>query len=222
MGKLIDRDRRDRARADRRNRQAAILEKARTALLSQQPGELTLEALDRAAGLRQGAASMYFGSLEGLVFRLLRDEISSWLQRLESLLRDGPATLPPLGLAEALATTLQERPLLSRLLAALPALADRRSAEMDQILDLETWRLERFREAGSLVESRCPDLQAGGGVVILRRAVLLAAALEPLLNPPSGLLLAINDANLAPLYPPPGEELRVLLAAILADMSRTT
>ena len=222
MGKLIDRERRKRARADRRNRQAAILEKARTALLSQQPGELTLEALDRAAGLRQGAASMYFGSLEGLVFRLLREEISSWLERLETLLQDAPATLASSDLAEALATTLQERPLLSRLLAALPSMADRRSAEMDQILDLETWRLERFREAGSVVESRCSDLPAGGGVVVLRRALFLAVALEPLLNPPSGLLLAVHDAGLAPLYPSAGEELRVLLAAILADMSHRT
>jgi len=220
VGKLIDSQRRDRARTSRTERQAAILQSARKALLSQPPGELSLEALDRAAGLRQGAASMYFGSLEGLVFRLLREEIASWLDRIESLLREEPELFTPAGLAALLARTLARRHLLCRLLAALPTMADRRTVEMDQTLDLETWRLARLRETGSLLESRCPELEAGGGLVILRRAILLAGALEPLFNPPSGLLLAMNDPALSSLYPDAKEELRALLTTILADMCR--
>jgi len=220
MGKLIDRQRRERARTDRLNRQSAILEGARKAVLSQPPGELTLEALDRAAGLRQGAASMYFGSLEGLIFRLLREETSAWLDELESRLQAGPARLSPTDLAGLLTETLKERRLLCRLVAVLASMADRRTTEMDRILDLETWRLARFQEAGSLAESRCPGLHPGDGLVILRRTMLLAGALEPLFNPPSGLLLAMNDRTLSPLYPDPEEELRTLLSSILGAMCR--
>ncbi len=220
MGKLIDQRRRDRARTDRLNRQSAILEGARKAVLSQPPGELTLEALDRAAGLRQGAASMYFGSMEGLIFRLLREETSAWLDGLESRLQAGPAKLSPADLAGLLTDTLKERHLLCRLVAVLPSMADRRTTEMDRILDLETWRLARFQEAGALVESRCPALDPGSGLVVLRRTMLLAGAMEPLFHPPSGLLLAMNDRTLSSLYPDPARELRTLLSSILGAMCR--
>jgi len=86
---------------------------------------------------------------------------------------------------------------------------------MDRLLDMESWRLERFRETGARLEARHPFLGPGDGAVLLRRAALLATAVEPLLNPPSGLLLAMNDPELAPLYPDPREELRALLAATL-------
>lgn len=222
MGKLIDRKRKEKARTDRPAHQAAILEGARKELLSQSPGVLTLEGLDRAAGLRQGSASMYFGSLESLIIRLLREETSSWLDRIESVVSEGPENLLPSDLAGLLATTLQQRPLLCRLLAALPVMADRSTVEMDRILDLETRRLRGFRKTGALLEARCQDLKAGGGLVVLRRAALLAGAIEPLVNPPPCLLLAMSDQNLAPLYPDAGEELSTLLAAILAAMGRAS
>ncbi len=198
-------------------RRAAILEAARTALLSRPPAELTLESLDRAAGLRQGAASMYFGSLEGLVAVLFEAELGDWLGTVEELAAKEDATRRPETLAELLADTLCDRPLLCRLLASLPSLAARRTAEMDRLLDMENRRLARFREAGAFLEARWPFLGPGGGAVALRRATTLATAVEPLLNPPSGLLLAMNDPELAILHPDPREELRELLAAALAN-----
>jgi len=221
MGKLIDQDRRRHAAADRRRRQTAILAAARTALLSQPPGELNLEALDRAAGLRQGAASMYFGSLEGLVLHLLKEETDAWLGSLEDTLREERAPIPPEHLAALLANALGHRPLLCRLLAALPAMADRRTVEMDRILDLELWRLGRLRETGHLLESLVTGLEPDDGAVLLRRAMLLAVAVEPFLNPPSGLLLAMQDEALSPLYPDAKEELRTLLASVVAAMLRS-
>ena len=218
MGKLIDRKRREQIKQDRASDRTAILEAARKAFLSQSLGELTLEALDRTAKVRQGTASIHFGSLEGLVFRLLREETSSWLGHLEIQIQGAPERLPPTDLAELLAASLRDRPLLCRLLALLPAMADRHTVEMNQILDLETWRLQRFEETGALVESRCPELGTGGGFVILRRAVLLAGALEPLVNPPSGLLLAMNNEALSSLYPDAGEELQTLLTAVISGL----
>lgn len=215
MGKLIDRKRREQAKTDRPANKAAILESARKALLSQPPGELTLDMLDRIAGLRQGSASIFFGSLEGLTFRLLREETSSWLDSIGSAIKETPEPLSPGDLARLLATTLQKRPLFCRLIAAMPAMADRRTVEMDHVLELETMRLQRFQETGSFVEIHCPDLKPGDGLVILRRTVLLAAAVEPLVNPPSGLFLAMNDERLSALYPNAGEELSTLLQAIL-------
>ena len=221
MGKLIDRKRLKQLKTDRSSHKAAILEAARKALLSQSTGELTLEALDRMAKVRQGTASVFFGSMEELIFRLIREEQSSWLDRLESRIQGGPQTLSATELALLLTSTLLERPLLCRLLSVLSAMADRHTVEMAQILDLETWRLQRFRETGALVEVRCPDVGTGGGLVILRRAVLLAGALEPLVNPPSGFLLAMNDEALSPLYPDAGEELQALLTAVISGLRLT-
>lgn len=218
MGKLIDRKRREQAKTDRPTHKAAILEAARKALLTQPPGELTLEMLDRIAGLRQGSASIFYGSLEGLIIRMLREEMSSWLDQLGSILQQGPEALSPSDLARLLATTLHERPLFCRLLAALPAMADRRTVEMDQVLELEKVRLQQFEKTGPLIEARCPDFKTGSAMVILRRAVLLAGALEPLVNPPSGLLLSMNDESLSPLYPDSKEELCTLLEAVLSAM----
>lgn len=222
MGKLIDHKRREKAKTDRPAHRAAILERARKALLTQPPGELTLDMLDRSAGLRQGSASIYFGSLEGLIIRLLREETSSWLGQLVSVIQQDPREPSPTDLAGLLATSLHERPLFCRLLAALPAMADRRTVEMDQILDLEKGRLQQFEQAGTLIDSRCPALEPGSGLVILRRAVLLAGALEPLVNPPSGLLLAMNDETLSPLYPDAEKELQTLLVAILSSPTLTS
>ena len=217
MGNLIHRKDRKQEEKDRSTRRTAILDGARRAILTQPKGELTLETLDRAAAVRQGTASMFFGSIEGVVFRLLREEISSWLQGLDSSLQVEEGRLSPAGLAELLATGLLERPLLCRLLALLSMMADRHSMEMALMQELETWRLRRLEEAGVLVEYRCPDLPNGGGLVILRRAILLVGALEPLINPPSALLLSMKEERLAPLYPDAGEELRTLLTAILSN-----
>jgi len=217
MGKLIHRKDRKQEDKDRLARRASILSGARKAILSQPKGELTLETLDRAAAVRLGTASMFFGSIEGVVFRLLREEISSWLEALTSDLQEAADRMSPADLSGLLATGLLDRPLLCRLLALLSMMADRHSMEMALMQELETWRLHRLEEAGVLVESRCSDLPNGGGLVILRRAILLAGALEPLINPPSALLLAMKEERLAPLYPDAGEELRALLTAILSN-----
>jgi hypothetical protein len=217
MGNLIHRKDRKQEEKDRSTRRTAILDGARRAILTQPKGELTLETLDRAAGERQGTASMFFGSIEGVVFRLLREEISTWIEELMSRLHEGTDQILPADLASLLTSGLLERPLLCRLLALLSLMADRHSMEMALMQDLETWRLRRLEEAGDLIESRCSDLPAGGGLVILRRAILLAGALESLINPPSALLLSMKEERLAPLYPDAGEELRTLLTAILSN-----
>jgi len=222
MGKLVDRKRREQLKRDRSSNRAVILEAARKAFLSQSLGGLTLEAIDRAAKVRQGTASVHFGSLEGLTFRLLREETSSWLDELEAQIQGAPERLPPTDLTEILAVGLRKRHLFCRLLSVLPAMADRHSVEMNQVLDLETWRLRRFEVTGALVESHCPELGPGGGLVILRRAFLLAGAVEPLVNPPSGLLLAMNNEALSSLYPDAGEELDTLLAAIVSNLPLTS
>lgn len=219
MGKLIKGRGRERAKSTRMAREAAIIEGARKAVLSQPPAELSFNSVDRAAGLRQGTSSLVFGSLEKLIFRLLRGEIISWLDRLESLLKEGPSDISPPELGRRLASTLRGSPLFCRLLAVLPVIVGRHKVEMDQVLDLETWRFEQFERVGTLLESRCTALESGGGLLLLRRASLLAGALEPLINPPTGILLAMGEESLSPLYPDPWEELETLLAAILSGSS---
>ncbi|MEN8163214.1 MAG: hypothetical protein ABFS37_03715 [Acidobacteriota bacterium] len=222
MGKLINRERLAQLKTDRSSDRAAVLEAARKAFLSHSLGELTPEAIDRMAKVRQGTASIHFGSLEGLTFHLLREEITSWLDGLGAQVQGGRDSIPPADLAKLLAAELLQRPLLCRLHSMLPVMADRRTAEMGQVLALETWRLQRFEEIGALMDSHCPTLGSGGGFVILRRAYLLAGAVESLITPPSGLLLAMNNEALAALYPDAGEELETLLTAVLSGLPLTS
>ena len=161
---------------------------------------------------------MFFGSLEGVAFRLLKDELSSWLDGLSNDLQEWAPELPPAEIARQLASSLVERELLCRLLALLTFMADRHSLELGLLRELEVWRLRRLEEAGALLESRCKELAEGGGLAILRRALLLAGALEPRMNPPSGLLLVMSEEKFAALYPDAGEELRDLLEVILLSM----
>ena len=218
MGKLMHRKDRKQEAADRLARRAALLETARSVILSQPKAELSLESVDRAAGQRTGSASMFFGSLEGIVFRILREELSSWSEDLSRSLQEGDSLLSPEEMADLLASDLVERALLCRLLALLPFLADHHSLELGLLRELETWRLRLLEEMGPLVESRCRNLNEGGGLVILRRALLLASALETRMNPPSGLLLIMMDENFSALYPDAAEELCILVEASLTAM----
>lgn len=216
MGKLIDQNRRKRASREREGHRTAVIEGARKAFLTQPPDELTMESIDRTAKMLQGTASVHFGSLENLVIHLLREELEDWIQFLGNRVRESEPAIAAGDLAKILASSFPERQLLCRLLAIVPAMASRRTVDMGSLFDHETWRLRRFEEAGALLESRCSDLGPGDGPVLLRRAVHLAAGLEPLITRPTGFMLAMNDQDLAALYPEAEEELLTVLAAILA------
>lgn len=216
MAGLLDPERRKKARRERGERKQRLLQAARQSILSRPYTELTLESLDRSAGLREGAASMYFGSLEGLVLRLLRDELEDWLAAVENGLRTAEEEgrhLPEL--ADLLATTLSGRRLLRRLLALLPLALDRRTVEMDGVHDMELWRFGRLTEAGQALVRSYRGLTPVEARDLLRRALVLAAAVEPLAQPPSGMALASSDPDLAPLYPDSETELRMLLHALV-------
>lgn len=215
MAGLLDPERRRKARRERGERKQRLLQAARQSILSRPYTELTLESLDRSAGLREGAASMYFGSLEGLVLRLLRDELEDWLAGVEAEVRKAEEGRQFPELAELLATSLAGRRLLRRLLALLPLALDRRTVEMDGVHDVELWRLGRLTEAGELLARRYPALPPAEARDLLRRALVLSAAVEPLAQPPSGMALAISDPDLAPLYPDSDTELRILLRALV-------
>ncbi len=217
MAGLLDQDRRRRAKNERSERQLRLLEAARKALLSRPYTELELDSLDRAAGLRQGAASMYFGSLEGVVIRLLREELDDWLNDLEQRLGALTGSIRTEEAAELTADTLVGRRLLRKILAVLPVALERRTVEMGLVQDLERWRLERLSHTADALADRCATLTPEAALTLLRRACLLVAAVEPLANPPSGMAIASNDPDLVPLYPDSETELqRLLLASVAA------
>ncbi len=216
MAGLLNQDRRRRAKDERAERQRRLLEAAQKAVLSRPYTELELDSLDRSAGLRQGAASMYFGSLEGVVIRMFREELGDWLNKLEERLSALTEPIQVNAAAELIADTLRGRLLLRRIIAVLPVALERRTVEMDLVLDLERWRLERLSRAAAVLARSCTTLTLEAALTLLRRACLLAAAVEPLANPPSGMALATNDLDLARLYPESEAELRDLLMGAAA------
>ncbi len=215
MAGLLDPRRRQRAREERGERKRRLLDAARRSILSRPYAELTLESLDRAAGLREGAASMYFGSLEGLVLHLLRNELEGWLAAVEAGVAEVDEPQPPSRLADLLAATLGHRRLLRRLHALLPLALDRRTVEMDRVHEVEMWRLERLTRTAEMLAEKTQGLTAAGARDLLRRALELTTAVERLAQPPSGMAVACADPDLKPLYPDSETELGMLLQLLV-------
>ena len=62
MGRLIDRTRRARAKNAKKDRMAAIRKEGRQSFAKMPYVEITLDSVGRRAGVKNGIASMYFGS----------------------------------------------------------------------------------------------------------------------------------------------------------------
>ena len=84
MGKLIDPERRERARRQRIERKKKILEVARTTFSKLPFAEVTLDSIGQAADVDRGVASMYYRTKEELFLLLLREELAEWYSALEA------------------------------------------------------------------------------------------------------------------------------------------
>ena len=128
MGRLIDPEKRDRAKAKRVARKARILEVARS-IFSRLPFvEVTLDSIGQRANVDRGVASMYFRSKEELFLRLLREELTDWYAALEAEFENADAPVSQPVLTELLATSLNGRPELTRFLSLEAVVLDGQQA----------------------------------------------------------------------------------------------
>ena len=159
MGRLIDPEKRDRAKRQRVERKARILNVARS-IFSRLPFvEVTLDNIGQRADVDRGVASMYFRSKEELFLRVLREELGDWYSALEAELDRGDVDLSHQDLAGLLATSLAGRPELTRFLS-LEAVVLEQNLDAMEVFRLQRWRRDRMGEIAAILERNVDGLEA--------------------------------------------------------------
>jgi AcrR family transcriptional regulator len=206
MGRLINRERRKRAKLAKAERMEAIRREAVRSFLKHSFVEVDLDAIGRRAGVKKGVASMYFGSREELFIEILRTELDDWFSALEHALETGPIRLTTVRLARTLAGSMADRTLLCRLLALAPVALEQ-NMEIIEAYRLHRWQLERMTEVGGALERRCTRLGDGDGVRLLHRLLLLVAGIQPYADPRGSLAVNLLDPDFEALRVDMAEEI---------------
>lgn len=194
MGRLIDPEKRDRAKQQRVERKARILEVARS-IFSRLPFvEVTLDSIGQRANVDRGVASMYFRGKEELFLRVLREELDDWYSALEAEIDRTDDPLSELDLAELLATSLAGRPELTRFLS-LEAVVFEQNLDAMEVFHLQRWRRDRMESIGAILEKRVDGLGEGDAMRLLHRVQLLTAALRPAADPQGAASYEVGDPD---------------------------
>ncbi len=194
MGRLINRNRRKRAKEAKAVRMVDIRREALRSFVKLPYVEVTLDAIGRRAGVKKGVASMYFGSREELFLELMRIELGEWFDAVQKSLEAHPARLTPVKMARILATSLAERPVLCRFLALAPV-AFEQNMDIIESFRLHRWQLERMTELGRALEKRSQALEDGQGVRLLHRVLLFVAGIQPYADPRGSLSVNLLDPD---------------------------
>jgi len=175
-------------------RREAILDVAR-ALGAAQPFEaVTMHDVARKAGLAKGTLYLYFATKEELFLGLVERELWAWFDALDARLETAPKDAE--WLARHLASSVSERPLLTRLLAVLHALIER---------NIDARAARRFKtELGARLErtgARLDELAGWGrrGAELLLTLHALIVGLRQMADPPPVIAHVLKSPALAPL-----------------------
>ena len=194
MGKLIDRDKRERAKKQRAVRKRRILTEARSTFARLPFVEVTLDQVGQRADVDRGVTSMYFGSVAELFLAVLKEELESWYDALTDELARCGGGLGQRDLARMLARSIVERGLLARLFS-LTAVVLEQNLEPVEVYRFQRWRHDRMSTVGTAME-RAGGLGSGDGFRLLYRAQLLTAGLEPASNPRGSAAFDRDDPDL--------------------------
>ena len=196
MGRLIDSERRARARQAKQERMLDIREEAIRSFVKLPYAEVTLDAIGQRAGVKKGVASMYFGSKEELFLLLLREQLAAWYDELEEGLRISPETLSGAETVRLVGGTLAARPLLARLLS-LAAIVLEQNMEIIEAYRFQLWQRERMDRLGTELERRSRALAKGQGLRVLHLTQLAAGAFHPFAEPRGSLAVNLHDPDVA-------------------------
>ena len=212
MGRLIDPERRKRARLQRVARKKKILAVARSTFSKLPYVEVTLDSIGQAADVDRGVASMYYRTKEELFLILLREELAGGDSALEKEgdRADGPMSASEI--AELLAGTLSERNELTRFLS-FEALVLEQNLDAMEAFRFKHWRRDRMEAIGAILEESVDGLDEGTGIRLLHRAQLLTAALKPVADPRGVASYEVGDPDFAAFAIDFENELRSMLLA---------
>jgi TetR/AcrR family transcriptional regulator len=216
MGRLIDPEKRARAKSKRTERKARILKVARSIFSRLPYVEVTLDSIGQAADVDRGVTSMYFRSKEELFLRLHREELAEWYGAIEAELESTDGPLSDSELAELLATGLAGRPQLTRFLSLEAVVLEQNLDAMD-VFHLQRWRRDRMASVGAILEQKVDALEVEEAIRLLHRVQLLTAALQPAANPKGAASYEAGDPDFAVFEIDFESELKRFVVAMLKD-----
>jgi AcrR family transcriptional regulator len=188
MGKLIDPNRTRLARQAREERAKKILKAAEGSFVRFPYSEITLDTIGQQAGVKQGQATLAFRSREELFMTVIRSRMTEWYDALETSLRGADDPLSREEVADLVASSLAERPDLTRLLGPLHMAFELHEDGM-QVHEFYQWQRNRLVELADLLASRTSGVHRWDGFDALYRSQLIAAAVHPLSRPVGNLAI---------------------------------
>jgi AcrR family transcriptional regulator len=216
MGRLIDRERRARAKEAKQQRMKDIREEAVRSFVKLPYVEITLDALGRRAGVKKGVASMYFGTKEELFLELLRDELDAWYQELERALGAQRAGVSDARMARLVSTTLADRPVLCRFLSLAPVVLEQ-NMEIMAADRYQRWQRDRMSTVGGELEQRSRGMKQGQGLRLLHLVQLMAAAFHGYSDPRGSLAFNLHDPDFADFRIDLEQEIAAPVRRLLSD-----
>jgi len=216
MGRLIDPDKRARAKSLRIEKKARILSEARKTFSKLPFVEVTLDSIGQRADVDRGVASMFFRSKEELFLRVLREELDDWFSALETELDRVESGLSQSELAELLARSLSGRPELRRFLS-FEAVVMEQNLDAMEAFRFQHWRRDRMIAVGEGFDRRVDGLEEGGGIRLLHRVQLLTSALQPAADPKGAATYEVGDPDFAVFKIDFETELKRFVAAMLKE-----
>ena len=188
MGKLIDPNRTRLARQARQERARKILQAAEQSFIRFPYSQISLDTLGQQAGVKQGQATLAYRSREELFMTVILVRMKEWYQGLETSLRSSNDPLSREEAADLVASSLAERPDLTRLLGPLHMSFELHEDGM-QVHEFYRWQRERLLELAGLVAERTPGIHQWNAFDAIYRAQLIAAAVHPVSRPVGNLAI---------------------------------
>lgn len=182
MGKLIDPNRTRLARQAREERAKKILDAADSAFVRFPYSQISLDTLGQQAGVKQGQATLAFRSREELFMTVILTRMKEWYDSLENRFRSLTDPLSREEAAALVASSLAERPELTRLLGPLHMSFEMHEDGM-QVHQFYHWQRERLLELADLMADRTPGIHRWHAFDAIYRAQLIAAAVHPVSRP---------------------------------------
>ena len=216
MGKLINQEKRKKAREERKAMRARILQAARACYMTFPFTQVDLESIRKRARARSGLPSLLFGSIEALFVELFAGELEAWYRDIDARLEASTGPLEEDEVADLFAESLAEREVLTRLHNLLPHVLEHQMEQIGVMMldrSQKEWKQKIARE----LESRIAGFKAGEGMLFLRRLEVLVSGLQNVARPAGIAVLTLPDPDLEEGKLDYQTELATLLRMLLAS-----
>jgi AcrR family transcriptional regulator len=202
---------------DKEGRRRKILGAARELWARASYATFNMADVAERAGLAKGTVYIYFATKEALLLDLLHEELSAWLDVLDARLDQG-GTWTPKRVAQLLSETLDERPMLTHLLALMSSILEHNVPE-DEVVTFKTFLRDRVAASGARLEKRLAFLREGEGAHVLVIAHALVTGLQPMAVPPATVAKVLERDDMAVFRVDFAKELTSALWAFLLGLA---